>query len=265
MKQKKLLYKILLALVVLLILLVLASPMLAVVGASFSNTKYFQFPPESFSLRWYKEAFRNKEHIRSLMNSLKIAGCTMLVADVICIPACFALTRCGRGVSKKASALFSAPLFLPGIALGVGLMLWLAKLGWRGNFWTLVLAHVVLATPYYMRVVGASLSEFDFGLVDAAHSLGAPPVKAFFYVTLPQIAPGIIVASMFGFMISFSELVITLFICASNMTTFPVRVYSSMVTEGLNPMVLAYSTIIIVVVLVVSVLAEKFAHWTRYF
>jgi ABC-type spermidine/putrescine transport system permease subunit II len=90
-------------------------------------------------------------------------------------------------------------------------------------------------------------------------------VKAFFYVTLPQIAPGIIVASMFGFMISFSELVITLFICASNMTTFPVRVYSSMVTEGLNPMVLAYSTIIIVVVLVVSVLAEKFAHWTRYF
>ena len=95
MKQKKLLYKILLALVVLLILLFLASPMLAVVGASFSNTKYFQFPPESFSLRWYKEAFRNKEHIRSLMNSLKIAGCTMLVADVICIPACFALTRCG--------------------------------------------------------------------------------------------------------------------------------------------------------------------------
>ena len=265
MKQKKMIGKIALTLVALLILLFIASPMIAVVGASFSDTKYFQFPPEGFSLRWYKEAFKNKEHIRSLMNSLKIAFSTMLVADAICIPACFALTRGSKRITKKAAALFSAPLFLPGIALGVGLMLWLAKIGWRGSFQMLVLAHTVLATPYYMRVVGASLSEFDYGLVDAAASLGATPVKAFFHVTLPQIAPGIIVASMFGFMISFSELVITLFISASNMTTFPVRVYSSMVTEGLNPMVLAYSAIIIVVVLVVSILAEKFARWTRFF
>ena len=158
-----------------------------------------------------------------------------------------------------------APLFLPAIALGVGLMLWLAKLGIRGNFWTLVLAHVVIVTPYYMRVVGSCLAEFDYGLVDAANSLGATPAKAFIYVTLPQIAPGIIVASMFGFMLSFSELIITLFISSSNMITFPVRVYSSMVTEGLNPMVLAYSTIIIMVVLIISILAEKFAHWSKYF
>lgn len=265
MKRKKFISQMILSVIVILILLFLVSPMIAVVGASFSDTKYFQFPPTSFSLRWYEEAFSNKEHIKSMMASIKIALCTMVLADLICIPACFALTKGSRSLVKKAQTLFMAPLFLPAIALGVGLMLWMAKLGIRGNFWTLVFTHIVIATPYYVRVVGSCLSEFDYGLVDAANSLGATPLKAFLYITLPSIAPGIIVASMFGFMLSFSELIITLFISASNMTTFPVRVYSSMVTEGLNPMILAYSTIIIIVVLIISVLAEKFAHWSKYF
>lgn len=265
MKRKKFIPKTIFSIIVILILLFIVSPMIAVVGASVSNTEYFQFPPTSFSLRWYKEAFQNREHINSLASSLKIAVCAMLAGDLLCIPACFALTRGSRKIIKKMQALFMAPLFLPMIALGVGLMLWLAKLGIRGNFWTLVLAHVIVATPYYIRVVGTCLAEFDYGLVDAANSLGATPVKAFFYVTLPSIAPGIIVASMFGFMLSFSELIITLFISVSSLTTFPVRVYSSMVTEGLNPMILAYSTIIIIIVLIVSVLAEKFAHWSKYF
>lgn len=265
MKRKKYISKVVFSVIVILILLFIVSPMIAVVGASFSDTKYFQFPPASFSLRWYSEAIKNGEHISSLLTSVKIACCTMLVADLICIPACFALTKGSRKLVKKAQTLFMAPLFLPMIALGVGLMLWLAKLGVRGNFWTLVMAHVIVAAPYYIRVVGTCLSEFDYGLVDAANSLGATPVKAFLYVTLPSIAPGIIVASMFGFMLSFSELIITLFISSSGMTTFPVRVYSSMVTEGLNPMILAYSTIIILVVLIISVLAEKFAHWSKYF
>ena len=236
MKRRKFITKMIYSIIVILILLFIVSPMVAVVGASFSTTKYFQFPPQGFSLKWYQEAMGNKEH-----------------------------TKGSGKIAKKAQALFTAPLFLPMIALGVGLMLWLAKLGIRGNFWTLVLAHVIVATPYYIRVVGACLAEFDHGLVDAANSLGATPGKAFFYVTLPSVAPGIIVGSMFAFMLSFSELIITLFISASNMTTFPVRVYSSMVTEGLNPMILAYSTIIIIVVLIVSILAEKFAHWSKYF
>lgn len=265
MKKKKFISRFIFSVVVILVLLFIISPMIAVVGASFSAAKYFEFPPTSLSLHWYQEALDNKEHIRSLAASLKVACCTMVMADLLCIPACYGLTKGSRKLLRKAQSLFMAPLFLPAIALGVGLMLWLAKLGIRGNFWILVLTHVVIVTPYYVRVVGSCLNEFDYGLVDAANSLGATPIQAFFHVTLPGIAPGIIVASMFGFMLSFSELIITLFISASNLTTFPVRVYSSMVTEGLNPMVLAYSTVIIIVVLIISILAEKFAHWSKYF
>lgn len=265
MTRKKYASQILLAVISILILLFLVSPMIAIVGASFSGQQYFEFPPSSLSLQWYREAFHNREHLTSLRYSLLIALATMLIADVLCIPATFALTRGSRRIAKMAHNLYMAPLFLPSIALGVGMMLWFAKVGIRRNFWTLVLAHVVIVTPYYIRVVGGCLKEFDYNLVDAAASLGATPLQAFFHVTLPSIAPGIIVSSMFGFMISFSELTVTLFITTSSMTTFPVRVYSSMVTEGLNPMILAYSTIIIVIVLVVSVLAEKFAHWSKYF
>lgn len=257
--------KVVLTIVAILILLFIASPAIAVVGASFSNTKVFSFPPQGFSLQWYDAAFHNREHLNALSVSLKLALVVTLMSGLICVPACFALKRGTKKITKAVSGLFTAPLFLPTIALGVGLMLWFAKSGLRGKFWSLVFAHVVIVTPYYVRVVGSSLDTFNYTLVEAANSLGAKPTQAFLHVTLPSVMPGIIVSSMFAFMLSFSDVVITMFITSSRLTTFPVRVYASMITEGLNPMVLAYSAIIIVIALVASLLAEKFAHWSKYF
>lgn len=134
MKRRKFITKMIYSIIVILILLFIVSPMVAVVGASFSSTKYFQFPPQGFSLKWYQEAMGNKEHINALMISLKVAVCAMILSNLVCLPACFGLTKGSGKIAKKAQALFTAPLFLPMIALGVGLMLWLAKLGIRGNF-----------------------------------------------------------------------------------------------------------------------------------
>lgn len=69
MKRRKFITKMIYSIIVILILLFIVSPMVAVVGASFSTTKYFQFPPQGFSLKWYQEAMGNKEHINALMIS----------------------------------------------------------------------------------------------------------------------------------------------------------------------------------------------------
>jgi len=257
--------QLLLIVVSILIMLFLLAPIIAVVGGSFSGESYFSFPPKTLSFRWYIAASHNSEYLNSLANSLKVAATATIVSAIICLPASVAIFKGSRGFTSFMQKVFMAPIFLPAIVWGVGMLLLMGKIGVRGSFPLLVAAHVVLITPYLIRVVGSSLEEFNFTLEDAAVSLGATPSQTFFHVTLPLISPGVIVGAVFGFMVSFSELIITLFIAGSSFTTFPVRVYSEMRTEGLNPMVLAYSTIIIVVVLLVSIVGEKCARWSRFF
>lgn len=265
MKFKKKISGIILGFFVILILFFLLAPVIAVVGGSFNGEVYFAFPPNSFSLRWYKEAMRNKEHLKSLKSSVQISATATLVGIVLCLPACIALAKGDKRFTSKMKAIFMAPIFLPVIVWAVGILQFVGIFKISGSFMLLVLAHAVLITPYIIRVVGASLDEFNFTLEDAATSLGATKTQTFLHVTLPLIRPGVIVGAMFGFMVSFSELIVTLFISGSRFTTFPVRVYSAMRTEGLNPVVLAYSAIIILITLFISIIGEKFARWSRFF
>ncbi|OQB24056.1 MAG: Inner membrane ABC transporter permease protein YdcV [Firmicutes bacterium ADurb.Bin182] len=265
MKLRKLFPKLLLVLVAFCVLLFLLSPIIAVVGGSFNDGGYFAFPPKSVSLRQYRAALTNKEHLESLAASLKVATYSTVVASLLCVPACVALAKTSNPIVNKVKTLFMAPIFLPGIVWAVGLLQCMGFLRIQGSLAILICVHTVIVTPYMIRIVGASMDNFNYTLEDAAASLGAPPLTTFFRITLPNIMSGIVVGMVFSFMISFSDVVITLFVSSSSFTTFPVRVYAAMRTEGLDPMVLAYSAIIIVVVLSISILGEKFAHWSKHF
>jgi putative spermidine/putrescine transport system permease protein len=101
--------------------------------------------------------------------------------------------------------------------------------------------------------------------VEAAQSLGAEKWATFYKITLPLIIPGVLVGALFGFLISFTDVTLTLFISSSGSPTFPVRVYSEQRSEGLNQIVLAWSAIITLVIFILSLIGEKFARWSRYF
>lgn len=265
MRLVRLLPKLLLVIAAFAVLLFLLSPILAVIGGSFNAAEYFAFPPDSFSLKHYHAAFTNKEHIASLLTSLKIAAYSTIVASLLCVPACIVLAKSTNSAIKKLKNLFMAPIFLPGIVWAVGLMQCMGYIRMQGSMPLLICVHAVMVTPYMIRIVGASMDNFNYTLEDAAASLGASPLNTFFRVTLPNIMSGVVVGMVFSFMISFSEVVITLFVSSSRSTTFPVRVYAALRTEGLDPMVLAYSAIIIVIVLVISIIGEKFAQWSKHF
>lgn len=123
--------------------------------------------------------------------------------------------------------------------------LFFAPYGLTSSYSGLILAHAALGTPFVVTTVMASLAGFDQNLVRAAYSLGAHPLKSFFTVTLPIIAPGVIAGALFAFATSFDEVVVTLFLAGPEQVTLPREMFSG-IRENISPIIAAVATILIV-------------------
>ena len=121
----------------------------------------------------------------------------------------------------------------------------------------MLLGHVALSLPYVIIVVGARLKSFGTTLEEAAATLGATPWQAFWRVTLPMMAPGMVAAALFAFAVSFDQFVISYFLAAPGVTTLPVEIYTA-IRKGYTPEINAISTIIIVVSMGLMLLVARF-------
>jgi spermidine/putrescine transport system permease protein len=95
-------------------------------------------------------------------------------------------------------------------------------------------------------VVGARLKTFGPVYEEAAATLGATPWQAFWRISAPLMAPGVIAAALFAFAVSFDQFVISYFLAPPGWTTLPVEIYSA-IRKGFTPEINAISTIIILV------------------
>jgi putative spermidine/putrescine transport system permease protein len=150
------------------------------------------------------------------------------------------------------SAFMLSPILFPTIVLGLALLVFYSRVGLSGSFTGLVIAHSVLTTPFVIRLVMASLAEFDPAVEEASRNLGAGWWRTFLQVTLPLIRPGVLAGAVFAFIISFDELVVTLFLAGPDMTTLPVRIYTY-VEFSSDPTISAISTMLIVVWMLIGV------------
>jgi ABC-type spermidine/putrescine transport system, permease component II len=238
------------------------APMLLMVVVAFNKADYFTFPLEGLSLRWFREVADNLEYRNSILTSLRLSAIATVFSLAVTIPASLALRKNG---SKRIESVLLAPLFFPLVIWSLGLLQLYGMIGLSGSFVSLVLAHTVMITPFIFRIVIQSLRETNPRLEEAAHSLGADRWTTFRRITLPLILPGVLVGAVFGFLMSFTDVTLTMFISSSGLPTFPVRVYSEQRSEGLNQIVLAWSAIITLVIFILSLIGEKFARWSRYF
>ncbi|MBW7475828.1 ABC transporter permease [Paenibacillus oenotherae] len=238
------------------------APMLLMVLVAFNKADYFSFPLEGLSFRWFQEMIVNTEYRSSIMNSLKLASIAAVLSLLISVPAAIALRRSS---GKLAETVLLAPLFFPLVIWSLGLLQFYGMIGLSGSFLSLVLAHTVMITPFILRIVVQSLREMNPKLEEAASSLGAGRWTTFRRITLPLIMPGLLVGAIFGFLMSFTDVTLTMFISSSGSSTFPVRVYSEQRSEGLNQIVLAWSAIITLIIFILSLIGERFARWSRYF
>jgi putative spermidine/putrescine transport system permease protein len=151
-----------------LVLLFLLMPVVALIPMSFSGTRWLVLPPTDLSLRWYAELLTSRDWREATATSLTVAAAAMGLATVLGTLAGMALAR-GRFPGRHIlRGVVLAPLIVPVMILALGFYYLFARLGLIGSLVALVLAHVVLATPYVVINVEAVMRTFDLRLEWAA-------------------------------------------------------------------------------------------------
>lgn len=223
----------------------LVAPTLVVIPLSFTDKASLVFPPEGWSLRWYENFFSDSAWIGSLWSSIRVALIVALVTTVVGTAAALGLTRATfRGV-PVVYGLLLAPMIVPVVVLGIGVYAIFLRYQLLGTTLGFVTAHTVLALPFFIIPVVASLRGFDRRLEDAARICGATRWATFRQVTLPLVRPGVAAGALFAFVTSFDEVVVALFIQSPYLQTLPVQMYNG-VTRDTDPTIAAASTIILV-------------------
>ena len=138
----------------------------------------------------------------------------------------------------------TSPLILPGIVVALALLQLYAQLGVTPSEASLVAGHVVVALPYAVRTMHAAFATYDTTLDDAAATLGARPLRTFFRVTLPVIKPSLVAGGVFTFAISFSNIMVSVFLIGPGTTTLPVRMYNYIEFSN-DPTIAAISTVVV--------------------
>ncbi|WP_448954924.1 ABC transporter permease [Labrys neptuniae] len=231
-------------------------PVLVVIPLSFNPEPYFSFTrkmltldPAGWSLRWYREIALNPQWQLAFRNSILIAAVVTPAATLLGTLAAFGLRRLPVRHKGIVAIVLSSPLIVPIIIFATGSYLFLAPLGLTQSFIGIILAHIALAAPYVVVTVGGALATFDERLLRAASILGSNPLAAFWRVTMPLMAPGMLAGALFAFITSFDEAVVALFLAGYDQKTVPLQMWSGM-RDQLSPAVLAAATLLIVVVAV---------------
>lgn len=225
-------------------LLFLYAPIVLLVIGSF-NASRLTTVWGGFSTRWYGELLRDQQLLDALWVTLRVSLASALLSTVLGVLAALALTRAGRFSGRTLfSGMVYVPLVLPEVITGLSLLLLFVAVGMDRGFWTVALAHAAFTVGYVAVVVQARLTGFDRSLEEVAQDLGAPPLRAFFDVTLPLIAPGVLAGWMLAFTLSLDDLVIASFTAGPGSTTLPMRIYSQ-VRLGVSPKINAVCTLLI--------------------
>src|SRR4051794_40130988 len=165
----------------------LTAPTLIIVITSFTGEQSLRFPPRSYSVQWYTELWSaSPDILRVTKESVEVA----LIATIICVVlgtlASLVIARSSSRWAATMDAFFMSPMVLPSMAFGLALLLTFASMGVNLSSMTLVAGHVIICTPYVIRMVSASVQQVNESLLECSESLGASGVFTFFNVTLPH-------------------------------------------------------------------------------
>jgi len=241
-----------------LILVFLLLPILVIMPLSFSESSLLLYPIHTFSFKWYHALFHSDAWIRATKNSFIVAPSATVIATILGTLAAAGLHRTDFPGKSLLLAVLISPMIVPLVVVGVGIYLFFAPYGLTSTYIGLILAHAALGAPFVLTTVTATLQGFDENLARASYSLGAGPVRTFFGITLPIIAPGVVSGALFAFATSFDEIVVTLFLAGPEQVTLPRQMFTG-IRENISPIIAAVATILIVF----SVLLLLTLEWLR--
>lgn len=238
-------------------------PLLLTLYLSLFDEKLILFPPRGYTLAWYPAILPNFGD--AIVTSLELGAAAVVGSLLLGVPAGIGLARHrfrGRGA---VSMLLLAPLTVPGIALGLAVYVALIAIDEQfgsaitGSMIGLVLAHIMITTPWVVRLCLASLTNHDRAAEEAAASLGANPLAVIWRVTLPAMRSGIIASALFAFIFSFENLELALFLTSPGVTTLPVAVLQYL-EYHIDPLVSAVAVAQMVAVAALLLVLDRFVR-----
>jgi spermidine/putrescine transport system permease protein len=227
----------------LLVVAFLYLPIAIMVAMAFNASPLYALPFE-FSLHWFAELAANGKLLGAARNSVAVAFLTSVLATSIGTLAALALFRRTFRGRTLLRLLLLPPIAIPWLIIGTAMLVFFFWTGIGRGLHAMLLGHVALAVPYVVLVVGTGLQTVREDLGEAAQSLGATPLVAFWKVTLPLLAPSLIAAALFSFAVSLDQFVVSYFLATPGVTTLPVEIYSA-IRKGFTPEINAISAILL--------------------
>jgi len=249
--------RLLLTTVVTILYLFLLAPIVIVVIAAFNSGEYLRFPPEGFSLRWFRKFLDSEPFVDSFIFSIELAVIVTILATIIGTAAAFYVVRSSSRYRSALKLLMISPLPVPAILTGIALLIFFYAVGIGTNsLFNLIIGHTLISLPYVFLTVSTVLVGFNRSLEEAARNLGAGPWTTFFQITLPIIKGGIISGAVFAFITSFDQFPISLLLAGVGTTPLPLQLFDYL-RFSFDPTAAAVSTLSIVMTVVVVLITER--------
>ena len=241
----------------------LIGPFLIIIAAALSAGNNLAFPPQGLSLKWVVKVFEIESFRASFGVSMFLAIGGTLTALLLGVPAAYGLTRYRVPGGETVRMVLSCPIIVPGIIVGLALLRYLVIPTGVTIMLALFLAHSALVLPYAVRVVSASMENLRTDIEEAAMLLGCTRSGAFRRVVLPNIRGGVLAAFILGFITSFNQVPVSLFLSGPGVRTLPIDMIAYM-EINYDPSIAALSALLAFLSVAIVFAAEKFLGFSRY-
>ncbi|MEQ9333820.1 ABC transporter permease [Thalassobaculum sp.] len=251
-------------------LLYILLPLFSVTWLSFYRQEIPSFPPDGYTLRWYSSIIDNDRFVDGLLLSIQLGVSATAIGLAVSVPAALCISRFRFPGREALNNLLLLPLMVPGVVLGTALYVFHVEAeiatggeyGILGSTMGLLSGHVLVVIPWVVRLVLASLAGFDRTLEEAAHNLGADRLTTFRRITLPGILPGVVAGAMFGFVASFGNLEMSLFLVGPGRTTLPIAILQYLEWK-IDPSIAAVSVVQIALIGAAMLVTDRFVKISR--
>jgi len=225
-----------------LVAIFLLIPTLLVIPMSLSGSELLEFPPSTWSLRWWHEFRQSTVWMSATRVSLLLGLATSLCSVPAALLAAYATRAVGGRRALVVSGIVLLPVAVPPVLIGIGLFFAFARLKLNGTFPGLLVGHTLMAVPVAFVILRAALASFDLDQLRVARSLGAGATQSFLLVLVPQIKGPILTAALLSFLTSLDEVIISMFVGSGPNTTLTKVMFLSL-RDRIDPQTAVISTV----------------------
>ena len=233
----------------------LAAPSFIVIFMSFSGSEFLEFPPRSYSLRWYLEFVTSQRWLDAAGTSFLLGALVTVVTVPIGVIGAYGAQKMSASWRAAVQGVMLLPAVVPTILIAVGLFFLYSRFGLVGTLAGLVFGHAVLALPVVFLVMSATFASFDFDQVRAAQSLGAGTALVWRAIILPQTIYSILVSALLAFLTSLDEVVVAMLLSVGQRTTMPKLMFTSL-RDQIDPVIAVVSTLMLILAIVVVIVLQ---------